>query len=1127
MHQRNLTVETRLNRGPVGRLFSASCITLALLIFAATGSIQAQPAFDKTFLPDTIGIGSVSTLQFSITNSSAAPATQAAFSDSLPAGVVIADPANANSTCIGDLVANPGTSSISFTNGGIGGNETCIITVDVTSSTVGTHTNVSGDLTSSQGNSGNATDDLIVATNRPGFSKSFTPASINLGERSTLSFTIDNSANANQAFALSFTDNLPSGMVVADPANANSTCNGGVITATVGSGVISYGPMFFPDASVAAGATCTISVDVTTPSVGMLDNISGELTSTSAGPTLSSGRASATLDVNVDTIHLTKSFTDDPVAPGDTVTLEFTIFNRDRGAFASDIEFTDDLDAVLSGLAAVGLPASNVCGAGSQLSGTGLLSLTGASLGPGEFCTFSVTLQVPANAAPGGYANTTSTVSATLGGVPFEGNSATEVLFVDTAPILTKTFLSNPVGGGDTVTMEFSITNTSTTSSATNIAFLDNLDAFITGIVVSALPAPGFCGAGSTIAAINISGDLHLSVSGANLAASDSCTFSVDIQVPVGAPEGAATNTTGDIRASINGLTSVGNPASASLTIAEGPEFAKDFVNDPVAAGDTVTLEFTISHSEEASAGATDISFTDDLNSTGLSGLVATGLPLNDVCGTGSQISGTDVLSFTGGSLAAGETCVIQVTLQTPASALPGTYTNTTSDISANVGGLATADLPASSDLIIAGLELAKSFTNDPAIPGGTVNLEFTVSNTSATFDATNIVFSDNLNAVLPGLVPIAPLPSEPCGTGSLLSTSGAATLVLTGGNLTAGTSCTFSVDLQVPSGATPGFYSNVTGALTADINGTQVALSPATDALEVSGNLLLFDKAFTESSVAPGDTIGLQFSIVNQSATDTITDIAFSDDLDAALAGLVATGLPLNDVCGTGSTLSGTSVITLTGGQLGPGASCDFVVTLQVPANAEFGAGVTNVTDRVTGLVGELEIAGDPAVASFEIDSVVFSKAFAAGGVVPGGTTLLSFTISNFGSEIVDRMFFTDDLDAVIPGLIAIGLPSAGVCGEGSAITGTSVLTFTGGILGPGEICTFDVTVQLPTPVAAGDYPNVTSELTSVGTQVLSPPATDALTVLPDPGPPGGDDDDDDGDDDDGGGNGGGDSDD
>ncbi|HLE85862.1 MAG TPA: hypothetical protein VJG13_16105, partial [Thermoanaerobaculia bacterium] len=343
---------------------------LFLVLASAASAQQEQVFFFKLFLPDTIGPGSVSTLLFEIASSEEVPVTGLAFTDTLPAGVVIASPPNAATTCGGGAVldAPAGGSTISFSGGQLPptpeGEEgvDCVVTVDVTSSTPGTHTNQSGDLTSSLGNHGDATADLTVTTDRPGFTKSFAPDSITVGQTSTLTLTIDNSANASAAFGLSFIDNLPAGLVVASPANAATTC-GGSLTASPGVGSISLG-----SGAVAAGASCTVTVEVVASLAGSLGNTTGELSSNLG----SSGKAAAVLQVVLDS--LVKTFTDDPVAPGGTVTLQFTVTNFDRDEAATDLAFTDDLDAALSGLAAVPpLPAAP-CGAGSTLTGTSVLT---------------------------------------------------------------------------------------------------------------------------------------------------------------------------------------------------------------------------------------------------------------------------------------------------------------------------------------------------------------------------------------------------------------------------------------------------------------------------------------------------------------------------------------------------------------------------------------------------------------------------------------------------------------------------------------------------------------------------------------------------------------------------------
>ena len=215
-------------------------VVLGLLIACAA---WAQPTWDKVFSPDTIGPGSVSTLTFSITNGDPAPVTDLAFSDTLPGGVTIATPASASTDCFeAVLSALDGGSTVSLTDGRVGAGETCTVLVNVTSSTVGTHTNTTGDLTSSAGNSGTSSDALTVTADRPGFSKSFSPSTVALGGRSTLTFTIDNSANASVVASLDFNDNLPVGMVVALPANAATDCTSttfpATLTATPGSSVV-------------------------------------------------------------------------------------------------------------------------------------------------------------------------------------------------------------------------------------------------------------------------------------------------------------------------------------------------------------------------------------------------------------------------------------------------------------------------------------------------------------------------------------------------------------------------------------------------------------------------------------------------------------------------------------------------------------------------------------------------------------------------------------------------------------------------------------------------------------------------------------------------------------------------
>ncbi len=142
---------------------AAGSSTVSALAISDTGGLP-PPAFSKVFIPDQIDSGDVSTLRFTIDNSgSGSPASSLDFTDNLPGGIVVATPPNDNATCTGGtLTAAGGSSVISYTGGSVAASGSCTIDVDITSSTPSMHVNLSGDLTSSLGNSGTASDTLTV-----------------------------------------------------------------------------------------------------------------------------------------------------------------------------------------------------------------------------------------------------------------------------------------------------------------------------------------------------------------------------------------------------------------------------------------------------------------------------------------------------------------------------------------------------------------------------------------------------------------------------------------------------------------------------------------------------------------------------------------------------------------------------------------------------------------------------------------------------------------------------------------------------------------------------------------------------------------------------------------------------
>ncbi|WP_299880391.1 choice-of-anchor U domain-containing protein [uncultured Cocleimonas sp.] len=1119
--------------------FGKNLLVLLLLIasFSVAHSAYAGvsvPILTKQFSPATIGPGSVSTLTLTIDNSNAPiPALDLAFTDPLPAGVTIADPANASTSCLNGILDAPNSgSAIAYSDGVVAANASCVVSVDVTSSTPGIHTNTSGDLTSSAGNSGSAIADLNVVTTLPGFSKSFSPDSVSLGGRSTLTFTIDNTAGASRVGFLDFTDNLPAGMIVADPANVSTDCISAsapntTVTATQGSSVVTLdanGSNFVNGLEVLPiGATCTVTVDVTASGSGVLNNVSGDL----LADFTSAGNASASLTVTTTPLSIQKSFVNDPVAPGGIVNLDFILNNFDRNSTTTGIAFTDDLGAALTGLSFESL-LSNDCGGSVTGAGTSSIGFSGGTVAAGGSCTISTSLSIPAGAAPGAYTNITSTITGTVDGSTVTGNTASEVLFVAPTPLLTKEFLDadtlapDPVvNAGDDVVLRFSITNPSTTSAATDIEFLDELtdgsggtppdltSGFLPFPVVSVttLPANGICGSGSSVVMTSVGGDRQgLQLTGGSLAVGETCTFDVTLTIPVDLSPGIYTNTTEEPTATIDGATRTGKAASDTLTVIGAPSLTKVFGDDPATPGGTVTLEFTLSHPADASGDATDISFTDNLMDDlvpALNGLTATGLPLTAACvpdgagenpgtGTLSATAGDTLLTLMGASLSPGESCTISVTLNVPVDAAAGTYTNTSSGVMATVGGLAATSAPASDDLKISGIKFTKEFLSNPVLPGATTTLRFSIENLHPTDDATALSFFDNLGGALSGLTATGVATADSCG-GTL---SGTTFLIYTGGSVLSGETCTIEVPVLVPAGAANGDYSNVTDVLSATVGGTAETVQPATDTLTVNSDLIQLEKSFADDLVAPGGSVILQFTLTNLDPTQAASAIAFTDNLDSMLSGLVATGVIAN---GCGGTVNVGGTIAFTGGVLAVGTTdCQIDVTVDIPATATPNI-YTNTTSSVTGVIDSLAVTGSAASDNLEIINLLqFSKSF-DGPSTATGTATLTFTISNPGTSAASGISFTDDLESVLSGLVATSLPAM-PCGAGSSITGTSLLAFTGGELPPMDgMCSFDVEVTLPDVEDTGSFANTTSDL-SINGLFVSPPATADLIVEPAP---------------------------
>ena len=249
----------------------------AFLVVVAPPAV-APPTIAKAFGAASIGVNGTTTLTFTLTNPNPGAAlTGVGFTDTLPAGLVVATPNGLASTCGGTVTAVDGTGSVGLANGGLPAGGSCTIRISVTGVTAGPKNNTTSNVTSTEGGPGGTAAASLTVAVPPTIAKSFGAASVVVNTNTTLTFTLTNSDPAAALTGVGFTDTLPAGLVVDTPNGLTSTC-GGTITATAGAAAIGLAGATLP-----AGGSCVFAIDVLAVATGVQTNTTGAVTSANAG----------------------------------------------------------------------------------------------------------------------------------------------------------------------------------------------------------------------------------------------------------------------------------------------------------------------------------------------------------------------------------------------------------------------------------------------------------------------------------------------------------------------------------------------------------------------------------------------------------------------------------------------------------------------------------------------------------------------------------------------------------------------------------------------------------------------------------------------------------------------------
>lgn len=543
-------------------------------------TVTEATVLTASFTPATIGIGRQAAMVFTITNSSGNPGYSGlGFTDTLPPGLTLAG--SALSPQCGGTLSYAAGNVINFTGGTLAsGSLSCTITVAVTGSTPGTYTNTfSGNISNLAGglNAAGLSASLLVSA--PALTKSFTPSVINGNQSSSVVFTISNGAGSPEQAGLSFTDNLPAGLVVTNPAAITNSCGGTVSALSGGEASITIS-----GAALAAGSSdCAVSVPVrpTSAALTTYTNRAANITGLSSG--LGNAVTDQTLTV-VSTPTLVKAFTPATVGVGQPATLIFTV-NNQSPLGQSKLSFTDLFPAGM--VIATPPNVSSTCGGSVYRTGTTAAVTGGESafdfadgaVAPNSSCTVAV--NVTAMAA-GSYINGSGNITSVVG----VSNGVTAQTLTVAGTTLRKAFADAILITGTSTSLTFTITNGAKTPAQAGIGFTDTLAA---GLSLSGPAVSPQCGGTLSFAgnAINFTG-------GSLASGAPSCTITVTV---TGSAAGTYSNSyPANITNLAGGLNASG--ASAGLTVYPPPNLVLSRSVSPAnpVPGSVITYTFRVAN---------------------------------------------------------------------------------------------------------------------------------------------------------------------------------------------------------------------------------------------------------------------------------------------------------------------------------------------------------------------------------------------------------------------------------------------------------------------------------------------------------------------------------------------------
>ncbi len=1043
---------------------TASGVTTTETVVAGAASNTAQLGVGaigiaKAFGPASIRSGNTSTVTLTLTNPTGIPQTAGALTDTLT-GMSVSSTA-IGGTCLGVLppALSVGQTSLSFSGINIP-TAGCTITFSVTSSTAGTQTNTTSGVSTAllaAGPPSNTASLTVIAP--PTISKAFSPATIQTGAASTITFTLLDPDTVPLTGA-SFSDVLNANLAVAGSGTvaAGGTCAGAASNSFVAG--TAGATLSFTGLTIPAGpGGCTVTVPVTSntvsPALGYANAASGVASNEAA-----TGAASNTARLVVAASPtIAKAFGTSPIAQGGTSAITFTITNPSAIALTA-ATFSDVLTNMQ--IAAAGAAGGTCAGAASNsfaAGQTGTIAFAGLTIPASGSCTVTVTVT---SSTSGANPNTASGVAANETPVAGSGSN-TANLVVYSPPQLAVGFspgliLSSAALATSRSTLTVTLTNANAVP-LTAVAFTDTLSSMQ---IYAAGAAGGTCAgaAGNGFAA----GATSLSFSGLTVPANGSCTVTVQVASANISPAAGWPDST-------SGATSAQTPAAGAgsapawLTVVGYATIAKAFSPASVPTGGVSTIIYTLANPNAISL--TNAGFN-DVFPAAPSQMRTPAVAQNYIgagrgtCASAMPSSGNtqvNSVTFTGIAIPANSSCTVMVDVNTAAN---GSYSNTASGVTSAETGASAGPASNTATLAVGHVGIAKSFTPATVGVGEKSRISFLVTS-SVGIVLNGNVFTDNFPA---GMTVASPLTtSNTCG-GTLRnagntanSAAGDTGISLQGGTLAANGSCTITVDVTT---SAAGSFANTTSAFSSASGGGPNPPSNTATLTVVQQPTIA--EAFSPASLDTWRNSTLTFTLTNPGGA-ALTNCAFSDTLTGFFVsnppsiGGSCTGVTNTPALAYGATSLNLNVPTLSAG------SCTVTVAVTSGASGTY-------TNAAGGLkCDQLVAAGaasNTASVTFNKLPIQLLKSASSVSVAPGSTVTYTISYANPNVNMSLQNIVISDSTPQYTGFtsascgpLPASLTSCTIAAPAVGASGTVTWTF-GGSLNAGTSGTVSLTVTV-----------------------------------------------------------------